>query len=338
MGTLYIDRKDIQVKLDGNALAFYADDVRQGMIPITPLKRVVIVGNVELESSVLSRLTDSGISVLFLSGRRNRFCGILHGRLHNNGLLRVRQYEKSLSPFALEYGIEIVQSKVSGQIGLLKTALQNRPDLRFVLTSAIDTLQNVAKRLCELSVLPSIPFDDQDGDTAKSYPIQTIVGLEGSASAAYFSAFTKLFPPVLEFTGRNRRPPKDPVNAMLSLCYTLLHYEVVRETEIIGLDPTIGFLHEFQYGRESLACDIVEIYRPAVDRLVWDIFRERSFSEKDFAREKDRPGCYLKKESRKRFYPLYETWAKGLRSGITDTVRALARRIIKSEEEDLISL
>jgi CRISPR-associated protein Cas1 len=163
--------------------------------------------------------------------------------------------------------------------------------------------------------------------------VQNLVGLEGSASAAYFSGYTKLFPPSLEFTGRNRRPPRDPVNAILSLSYTMLHYETVREIEVIGLDPTIGFLHQFEYGRESLACDLVEIHRPMVDEFVWELFRERSLTDRDFSYEKERPGCYLKKESRKRFYPWYEAWAKTLRSHITDTVRALARRILDGKDD-----
>lgn len=331
MGTLYIDRKDIQVKLDGNALAFYANGKREGMVPITPLKRVVIVGNIALESSVLNHLADHGVAIIFLSGRNNKFHGMLHGRLHNNGLLRIRQYEKSRSPFVLEYSIEIIQSKVSGQTALLKYASQQRPDLRFPLTSAINILHTVNKKLSDLSIAPVNCAENSDQGDGRTPFLQSLIGLEGSASAAYFSAFTKLFPPSLDFTGRNRRPPRDPVNAVLSLCYTMVHYETVSEIEAIGLDPIIGFLHQFEYGRESLACDLVEIHRPMVDQFVWELFRERSLAERDFTYEKERPGCYLKKESRKRFYHWYETWAKDHRRHLTDSVRALARRIMDGE-------
>ena len=103
MGTLYIDRKELYIKLDGNALAFYNNSEREGIVPIKPLKRVVVVGNVTLETPVLHRLSDEGISVIFLSGKRGRFCGMLHGRLHNNGQLRVRQYEKSIPPTSPPY-------------------------------------------------------------------------------------------------------------------------------------------------------------------------------------------------------------------------------------------
>ncbi|NWF52865.1 MAG: CRISPR-associated endonuclease Cas1 [Nitrospirae bacterium] len=311
MGTLYIDRKELYIKLDGNALAFYSNGSREGIVPINPLKRVVMVGNISIETSVLHRLSDEGISVLFLSGKRLRFCGMLHGRLHNNGILRIKQYEKSLSPFSLEIAVDIVKRKVEGQKEFILNVRERRLDLRFPLTNALRTFDKILDTL-----------------NTQNLEMETLRGLEGGASATYFQAFTKMFPESLKFKKRKRRPPEEPVNAMLSLCYTMLHYETVREIEVIGLDPTIGFYHQFEYGRESLACDIVELYRTDVDRFVWDLFRERTFTDRDFANEDERPGCYLKKESRKRFYPLYEEWAKVIRQKLADEVRTLADKIL----------
>jgi CRISPR-associated protein Cas1 len=321
MGTLYIDRKELQVKLDGSSLAFYAKGEREGVVPINPLKRVIIVGNITIESSVLNRLANSGISVLFLSGKRLNFCGILHGKLHKNGLLRIKQYEKSLSlkssapNFVMEISVNIVKRKIEGQRELLLYVKKTRPDLSLVLTNAACILQGIIMEI-----------------EKRDISLESLRGFEGGASASYFSAYTAMFPDSLEFTGRNRRPPEDPVNAMLSLCYTLLHYEFVREIEVIGLDPTIGFYHQFEYGRESLACDLVEPFRPFVDRFVWELFRERVFTKRDFASNDERPGCYLKKASRRRFYPLYEEWAKNMRSMWVEEIRTLARRILDGQE------
>lgn len=318
MGTLYIDRKELYIKLDGKALAFYSNGKREGLVPINPLKRVIMVGNISIETSVLHRLSDEGISVLFLSGKRLRFCGMMHGRLHNNGILRVKQYEKSFSLFSIELSADIVKRKIEKQRGFLMDVRGNRPDLRFSMTRASKILEKILETL-----------------NSQSVEMETLRGLEGGASATYFQAFTKMFPESLKFKKRNRRPPEDPVNAMLSLCYTLLHYEIVREIEVIGLDPTIGFYHQFEYGRESLACDLVELYRTDVDRFVWEIFRDRIFAIRDFAHEDERPGCYLKKESRKRFYPIYEEWAKVIRTQLTNEVRTLALRIV--DGQDIIS-
>lgn len=328
MGTLYIDRKDLHIRLDGNALAFYVNDKREGIVPINPLKRVIIVGNVTIDTPVIHRLSDENISIIFLSGRRMRFRGMLHGRLHNNGLLRVRQYEKSLSLFSIEFAKELVEGKISGQLNLLKTARQRRPDLGLPLTSAINTINKIQTNLSELNLQPlSSNIEPPEG------LFETIRGLEGAATAAYFSGYTALFPESLNFKNRNRRPPKDPVNAMLSLCYTMLHYELLREIEVVGLDPTIGFYHQFDYGRESLACDLVEPFRPEVDGFVWSLFRQRSCTERDFIDEGER-GCYLKKGGRKRFYPLYEEWAKAMRPYFAKSVRALAKRLLNGEAEE----
>lgn len=314
MGTLYIDRKDLHIKLDGNALAFYSAGERDGMVPINPLKRVVITGNVTIETPVIHKLANENISVIFLSGKRLRFCGMLHGKMHNNALIRVKQYEKSLTDFSRDIANEIVTRKITSQSKFFSDVREQRHDLRFQLTNAVNILSGI---------IDTIKLKDND--------MENLRGFEGGAAASYFSAYTELFPESLEFKKRNRRPPEDPVNAMLSLCYTMLHYELVREIEVIGLDPTIGFYHQFEYGRESLACDLVEPYRPDVDRFVYEIFRMREFTARDFAEDDERPGCYLKKGSRKRFYPLYEEWAKTVRPLWVEETRNLARRIMDGQ-------
>jgi CRISP-associated protein Cas1 len=316
MGTLYVDRKNIHVKLDGNALAFYVNGVREGTAPISPLSRAVVVGTAVIETPALHRLADEGVPVLFLSGRHLRFRGLLSGRLHNNGILRVKQYERLLEGFGVGWCRELVSSKVEEQASLLTEAMEMRPDLRFDLTRAVAILKGI---------LTSLKNGEPSGT-------ETIRGLEGSAAAHYFAAYTGLFAPSLEFTRRNRRPPRDPVNALLSLSYTMLHYELVREIEVIGLDPTIGFYHEFEYGRESLACDLVEAFRPAVDRFVWRAFADREFTDRDFAKDGGDHGCYLKKTGRSRFYELHEKWAGTMRPAYTECVRDLARRIAGATE------
>ena len=315
MSTLYIDRKELHLKPDGKALAFYSKQGREGVVPVNPLKRVVIVGNILIETSALNMLAREGISVLFLSGKRLRFCGMLHGRLHNNGLLRIKQYEKSLSDFNMKAATDIVRRKMEGQKEFLMHVREKRPYLRYPLTRAICTLQGIV-----------IEIEKQNME------METLRGMEGGGSAGYFSAFTGIFPESLGFKKRNRRPPLDPVNAMLSLCYTMMHFELVREIEVIGLDPVIGFYHQFDYGRESLACDLVESYRPQVDRFVWELFRERTLTKRDFAMNDERPGCYLKKASRKKFYPLYEQWAQEMRPLWVEEARGIARRIMDGQD------
>jgi len=316
MGTLFIDRSGLNVRLDGQALSFYFNGERQGTAPVNPLKRVVVVGNAEVSASALHKLADMGIHVLFLGGKGHRFKGIFRGRLHNNAILRVRQYQKSLLPFANQTAREIVLRKIKGQHGLLETALDQRPDLRKPLFDAAKTLDEICRKIGEKPQIEK----------------PSLMGMEGGAAAAYFAAYTQLFAPSLMFVKREKRPPKDPVNALLSLSYTMLHFETVREIEMIGLDPFIGFFHEFDYGRESLACDMVEMFRPVVDQWVWDLFRKREFTGSDFTEGEERAGCYLKKDGRKKYYLLYEEFMNGVRPDIVGEVRALARRIMDGED------
>ena len=150
-------------------------------------------------------------------------------------------------------------------------------------------------------------------------------GLEGSAAAAYFAGFQRLFADSLDFNGRNRRPPRDPVNAFLSLSYTLIHNEAVRACHGAGLDPLLGFYHEPTYSRESLACDVIEPLRPHVDHWAWRLFRKRMLSASHFSR--DGQSCLLNKNGRQTFFEDYEIhaapWRRYLRLRSYQIARAL---------------
>jgi len=309
MGTLYIDRKDIELRMDGRAIAFYLKEQKEGIVPLGPIKRAIIVGNVRLEAAVLHKLAFNNISTIFLSGKRLRFAGVLHGRFHKNGILRLKQYEKKLTSFALTISSELIKKKLEKKIEFLKELIELRKDMSFELLKAVQTIETIIAQVEEQPNLESLR------------------GLEGSAASAYFKAFSSVFSPSFEFRGRVRRPASDPVNALLSLTYTILHFEMVRNIECIGLDPFIGFYHSFEYGRESLACDLVEPFRPDVDRFVYKAFKEEQLRITDFTKESCNDACYLKKNSRKKYFFLYESWAKIQRPLWEEEVRNLARRI-----------
>ena len=313
-GTAYIDRKDAELRLDGRALAVYIHGERDGTIPLTPIDRLVLVGQLTLHTGVLHRLAEEDIAVVLLSGKRQSFRGRLVGRLHRHGRLRVAQYRQSLGPLAMQLAREWIGRKVEGHVTVLRDIAERRVSVRLAVRRARDVLEKL----------------DEPISTANS--MDRLRGLEGAAAAAYFQALPSAFPDSLGFAGRNRRPPMDPVNALLSLTYTLVHWEWVRECEMIGLDPVIGFFHEFEYGRESLACDLMEFDRPWIDRWVWELFAERTFSARDFSSEQERPGCYLKKASRSRYYQAYEVWMAPRRSRMRQEVEHLARRLLDGED------
>lgn len=317
MATLFIDRKEIHIKLDGNALAFYVNGEKEGTAPLYPIKRIIIIGNITIETNVIHKLAEENISVIFLSGKNLKFSGMLHGSLHNNALLRIKQYEKAKEDFMINFSKELVIAKIHSQKDFINSLKEERKNLRY---NAIKTEQSLNEIIEKIE--------------KENINIESLRGYEGGASNVYFSFYTKLFPDSLGFTHRNRRPPKDPVNALLSLCYTLLHFECVREIEMIGLDPCIGFYHTFEYGRESLACDFVEKYRVSADKFVWELFRTRKIFGNDFIKETEDTGCYLKKTGRAKFYPLSEEWRKEIRPKIRDDITTFARRL--SNEENII--
>lgn len=310
MSSLYLDRKNLGIKLDGQALALYEEGTRKGSVPLHLLDRVILRGNVQLESRVLGALSERNIGLLVLSGRNTEATAMLAGRAHGDGIRRLGQYRTSLDDnLRAPLARWLVLVKVRSQQHLLKQALAARADLRHPLTAAVKTLNGILGQLRDDHVGISLP---------------SLRGFEGAAAAAYFSGFIQLFPPSLNFTGRNKRPPPDPVNACLSLGYTLLHYDAVRACHIVGLDSMLGIYHDVSFGRESLACDLMEPLRPLMDRWVWQLFRERELRGEHFSDDNGR--CLMNKAGRQRFYGFYESQAGAARRLLRRYGYLLAKR------------
>lgn len=288
MTSLYVDRRGVSLSLDSDAIAFHQDGTRIGTVPLAPLERVYLRGDVRLSSSVLGRMGAAGIGVVILSGRKSEPTLFLPRR-HNDARIRTAQWKAaSDAAITLRLARWLVEGKVQAQHRLLGEIHAARPD------SAEDRIARLGAlaRMC--------------GQAAHKPCVETLRGLEGAAAAQYFSGFTTAFAPGLGFTARNRRPPRDPVNAALSLSYTLLHAEAVLAAHGHGFDPHVGFLHALDFGRESFACDLVEPLRPMMDRFVWRLFADQTLRERDFSIERN-GSCLLQKAGRDRYYAAVET-------------------------------
>lgn len=297
MSTLYLDRKNLTLGYEGQCLALYEKGNKRGTVPLHMLERVVLRGQVTLDTRLLGALADKNIGVLMLSGRNHRSVAILLGKPHNDSKRRVAQYACYLDPAErLKLCRWLVIAKLRSQKRLLSSALVQRPDLRLALVTAQATLNGL---------LAQLVAETDEGS------VDRLRGLEGSGAAAYFKAFTQLFAPSLQFNSRQRRPPPDPVNACLSLGYTLLHFDAVKACQESGLDPFIGFFHDPAFGRESLACDFIEVLRAKLDAWVWQLFRERILRMESFSDDNGR--VILNKAGRQRFYAEYELFAKPAR-------------------------
>jgi CRISPR-associated protein Cas1 len=317
MATLYLDRKGAALDAEAGSLVVRLGGAVATRIPLAPLERVIVHGDAVLTTRLLASLWRHDVGLLLLSGRHSEATARLVGCPHDDAALRLAQYRWATDDGACRLiARRVVAAKLGGAQRLLGRALALRPDRRKPLGEAMATLARLRSRI-------AAEADALDRDALR--------GIEGAGAAAFFRAYATLFPESLGFERRRRRPPPDPVNVCLSLGYTLLHHAALREAQIIGLDPMIGFLHVPERGRESLACDLVEPLRPHVDEWVWRAFAERRLRAEHFTREKDgRP--LLGKAGRQAFYDGFEALAAALRRLLRRICRELAAELRRDRE------
>jgi CRISPR-associated protein Cas1 len=296
MSTLYVDRKNVRLDSDGEALVFYENGERIGTVPLAPLQRVFIRGNVTVDTTLLGKLGSHGIGVVILSGRKAE-PSLFLPRPHNDATRRLAQFRAATDVVrCLAISRQIVRGKLAAQLAFLKSKLESRPDARYEISRA---LRGLGGMMDQVARMPSVV---------------ELRGLEGASANLYFSALAALVPSSLNFHGRNRRPPRDPLNAVLSLGYTLLHAEAILAAHGVGLDPWVGFYHAPAFGRESLASDLVEVERSRVDAWALGLFNRQDLRVEDFSSNAD--GCFLGKAGRTRFYQAWEPMAENLRKAL----------------------
>lgn len=309
MPTLYLDRKHLSLHLEGGAIAVHGEGGIEKRIPLGLVDRMVVSASCSLTTSLILALASRGAALVVLDPRDASRAAILAAPPGPDAARRLVQARRfSSEEWRREWSRRLVLSKVRGQIRLLAQASADRPDARYELKGALATLWRIRTSL----------------QTEREAGIDRMRGMEGAASAAYFSGFTRLFAPALRFEGRNRRPPRDPVNAVLSLAYTLLHAAAVREIRGTGLDPYLGYYHEPEHGRESLACDLIEPLRPLADGFAWRLFRERKLRREHF--QESGKACLLGKAGRATFYAAFEAPLERC----ARTLRRLARATVRS--------
>ena len=315
MATLYLDRRGAALDVEAGSLTVRLGGEIATRIPLAPLERVVLRGEAVLSTRVLAELWRHDIGLLLLSGRHGEATARLVGRPHDDVALRLAQYRRASDAAARDEAARaIVAAKRAAEGRLLGRALEVRPDRRKPLTDAIASLERVQARIAK---------------AGEGLDRNALNGLEGAGAAAYFRAYATLFPDALGFARRRRRPPPDPVNVCLSLGYTLLHHEAVREAQVVGLDPLLGFLHVPERGRESLASDLIEPLRPHVDEWVWRRFAGRELRLEHFSHERG-GGCLLGKAGRRLFYDAFEPFCAGLRRLLRRMARGLAADLRRS--------
>ncbi len=311
MSTLYIDRQGTQLRTDSGVLHIETPDgVGNRRIPLKFLERVVLRADTQLSSRVLCALAENGSSLLALGGRGGEKIAQITGSPHGDARRRWQQVLTLSQPDACAaLAHSTVTAKVRRQGVTLSQIAQRRADLRKPLHDGQATLDRIMQTL---------------GSTAAQASLASLRGLEGAAAAAYFAAYFSAFAPALGATTRNRRPPKDPVNAVLSLSYTLLYSQASSACWAAGLDPALGALHTLVHNRAALACDLMEPHRPRIDLWVWQLFRSETLRPEHFGHD-GAGACLLGKAGRSHFYGAWEAIAKQQSRSLLRQARHLAR-------------
>lgn len=285
MPTLYLNEQQSVVKKRDNYLVIQYPDKHTVEVPLIKVSQVIVSGDVTLTTPALHTLLEMGIEVCYLS-MYGHFRGRLSPPVAKNALLRREQYRAHADPCR---ALAIAQTCVSGKLENMRTML-----LRVNRTLADNDIAEAASAIRRIS--QRVPAAQTVG---------SLLGFEGNGSAAYFGVFAKLLRNTMNFTRRRRRPPTDPVNAMLSLGYTLLLHQVSSAIQVVGFDPYAGFLHQPRYGRPALALDLMEEFRPIIaDSVVLNVVNHRILTGKDFQEELG--VVHLKAEARKTFYAKFE--------------------------------
>lgn len=270
LNVLYVQTQGAYLNLEHDTVRVQVEGETALRAPLLRLSAIVVFGQVNISPFLIQRCAEDGRSLVWLSSA-GRFKARLEGSTHGNVLLRRAQH---LALSDSEAPREIARQMVAGKIQnsrqvLLRGARESSDvDDRAKLGLCADRLASVLTRL------------------RKAEDLEEVRGAEGEAARAYFSAFGCLVRQdreCFDLHGRNRRPPRDPTNAVLSFLYTLVRSECVAGLESVGLDPQVGFLHALRPGRPALALDLLEEFRPVVaDRLALTLINRRQLQEKDF--------------------------------------------------------
>ncbi|MGI6499233.1 MAG: type I-C CRISPR-associated endonuclease Cas1c [Oscillospiraceae bacterium] len=296
LNVLYVTLPDAMVYLDTQNVCVKRDTEVLLRVPLLNLEQLVLFNYYGATPQLLGECAKQNISVSFLS-EYGKYHGTFHGESSGNVLLRREQYRIADDDRAVAYARAFIIGKLHNQKWVIERGIRDH-GLR------VDA--EMLKKQCGF-------ISRQLGQVLSIDQPELLRAAEGNAAQHYFSAFDTLILQNREtftFTTRNRRPPTDPVNAMLSFAYTLLASECRHALEVVGLDSYVGFLHTDRPGRASLALDLMEELRPHfADRFVLTLINRGEVNEGDFERQSS-GAVYLSAESRKKFLSAWQTRKK----------------------------
>jgi len=290
MSVIYVKEQGSYIRLKGEQIAVTKGKQTLLEYPIYNIENIAVFGNVQITTQAVSKLMNNGIDIMYFT-YSGKYIGHMTAEKSKNIFLRFAQYEAYMDEKRrLEIARKIVENKVYNQIHLIKNFHWEREEYQY--------LKDVQQMKQVLSTL-------QDKKNSNE-----IMGIEGICSSIYFHCFRHMLKNGMSFEKRVRRPPRDPVNALLSLTYTFLLKDMSAVLEGYSFEMYLGFLHGIRYGRKSLALDMIEEWRqPVADRLVLRLFNKGMMSEGDF-QEDTGDGVFLYEDGFQKFCNEYERWMR----------------------------
>ena len=293
LNTLFVTTQGAYLAKEGETIVVKVEKEVRLRLPVHTIGGIVCFGNVACSPYLMGFCAENGVGVSFLT-EHGRFLARVQGPVSGNVLLRREQYRRADDP---KISAEIARAVLTGKIANSRTVLQR------VLRDhgdkvAVDQVGFAVKRLSNY-------LEQMNQDQ----PLDVLRGCEGDAAHIYFSVFDHLILAQKEaffFEERNRRPPLDNVNALLSFIYTLLVHDIRSALEAVGLDPAVGFLHRDRPGRPGLALDLMEEFRPFLaDRLTLSLINLRQVQGKGFDKT-DSGAVVMKDDTRKTLLVAYQ--------------------------------
>lgn len=323
MSFLYLMEQGSILKKTGHRIVLEKHGQEILDIECLKIETICLFGNIQFTTQAVKTLLDFGIEMAIFN-----YNGKLRGQvtppMPKNIVIRLAQYAKYNDEFfCLLLGKSLVKAKITNARNTIKAFFYNHSEEK-KLSIVLEEMRKCLERIDEVESM------------------ETLLGIEGYAARQYFSGFRLMCRGELQFERREMHPSPDPVNAMLSFGYTLLTNEITSILDGIGFEPYLGFLHKSQYGRVSLALDVIEEYRNMlIDKLVLKCINNNMFVEKDFTFNKAKRACYFRKPALKRFLTEYEkTMLREMRyrdkhlkirQVIREQIHLLARHLLDKE-------
>lgn len=288
LNTLYVTSEDSYLALDGENIVVLDKEKEIGRLPLHNLDGIVSFGYRGTSPALMGACADRNISLCFVTPG-GKFLARVTGHIRGNVVLREKQYQTCMDETS---SLEIAKNCIIGKVYNARWVLE-RATRDHSMQIDVEKVKHASGLLKEAVIL-----------IQNSESKEQLRGVEGEAASIYFGVFNEM---ILQqkkdfvFSGRNKRPPTDNVNAMLSFVYTMLANNIASALETVGLDPYVGVMHTKRPGRASLALDMIEELRPVLaDRFVLSLINNKIINAKDFLK-KENGAVLMKDDARKRF-------------------------------------